>query len=32
MDRIGWDLTRTLRVLSIAIRGQVRPLAYRSTG
>jgi uncharacterized SAM-binding protein YcdF (DUF218 family) len=31
-DRIGWDLARNLRVLSIAIREQVGQLAYRLSG
>jgi uncharacterized SAM-binding protein YcdF (DUF218 family) len=31
-DRIGWDLTRNLRVLNIAIREQVGQLAYRLSG
>lgn len=32
MDRIGWNLTRNLQVLNIAIREQVGQLAYRVSG
>ncbi|MCC5966663.1 MAG: YdcF family protein [Natronohydrobacter sp.] len=32
LDRIGWNLTRNLQVLNIAIREQVGRLAYRVSG